>query len=77
MIKRKYEDFSINKPKISFSNKRTKIYESKYITIDMNEKMFNNYSIYELSEIVNEIDILMEQLNNYKEKINNIISIYM
>ena len=48
MIKRKYEDFSINKPKISFSNKRTKIYESKYITIDMNEKMFNNYSIYEL-----------------------------
>ena len=77
MIKRKYEDFSINKPKISFSNKRTKIYESKYITIDMNEKMFNNYSIDELSEIVNEIDILMEQLNNYKEKINNIISIYM
>lgn len=77
MIKRKYEDFSINKPKISFSNKRTKIYESKYITIDMNEKMFNNYSINELNEIVNEIDILMEQLNNYKEKINNIISIYM
>ena len=77
MIKRKYDDFSINKSKNLFSNKRTKIYESKYITIDMNEKMFNNYSIDELNEIVNEIDILIEQLNNYKEKINNIISIYM
>lgn len=77
MIKRKYEDLSINQEKKISSNKRTKIYESKYITIDMNEKMFNNYSINELNEIINEIDILMEQLNNYKEKINNIISIYM
>ena len=47
-----------------------------FIRISFDETKFNNYSIDELKNINNEIDEIILIIINYKQRIQNILSLY-
>lgn len=77
MSKRIYEESSYLTPCNDKNNiKRIKIYKTDYITINVNDKSFYQYSLSELSEFRNEIVQVINKLKAHKERIDSVLSIY-
>lgn len=60
---------SIKKQKITRTN-------NTYVNISINDSLFYEYSLDELSEFSNEIKNVINKLNNYKDKIDSVLRIY-
>lgn len=73
MLKRK-----INSSNNDLLNKKQKNNNNllNFIRISFDETTFNNYSIDELKNINNEIDEIILIIINYKQRIQNILSLY-
>jgi hypothetical protein len=77
MSKRIYEESSYLTPYNDKNNiKRVKLYKTDYITINVNDKSFYQYSLSELSEFRNEIVQVINKLKAHKERIDSVLSIY-
>ena len=57
-------------------NKKIKLNKYKYIKIDINNEIFNQYSLNELNEFLNEINEIINNLVINKEKIESILAMF-
>ena len=77
MSKRVRENLCYENPYYEQNNiKRTKIYKTDYVTININDKSFYQYSLNELNEFSNEILQVINKLKIHKERIDSVLAIY-
>lgn len=74
MIKRPNSQYNINE---RFS-KKPKIHKNiKYMNVNINHEIFDKCSIEELKDLLAEINNIIHNLELYKERIQNVLSIYV
>jgi hypothetical protein len=76
MSKRLYDNNELNYEHRDL--KKTKIYKTNinYINITINDSLFYQYSLNELSDFSNEISNIIDKLQLHKERIDSVLAIY-
>lgn len=62
-------NYNLKKQKIIRTN-------NNYVNITINDSLFYEYSLSELTEFSNELENIIIRLKNYKDKIDSVLRIY-